>query len=47
MIRAGFDTVFIKKELHLSDRRFRSVFQRMKAREKTAIFDEGNDRCER
>lgn len=46
MIMEGFDTLSIKKELHLSDRRFRSVFQRMKAREKTAIFDEGNDRYE-
>ena len=46
MIMAGFDTLSIKKESHLSDRRFRSVFQRMKAREKTAIFDEGNDRYE-
>lgn len=46
MIMEGFDTLSIKKELHLSDRRFRSVFQRIKAREKTAIFDEGNDRCE-
>lgn len=46
MIMEGFDTLSIKKELHLSNRRFRSVFQRMKTREKTAIFDEGDDRCE-
>lgn len=43
MIMSGFDTFSIKKELHLSDRRFNTVFQRMKAREKTVIFDEGNE----
>lgn len=43
MIMLGFDFYSIKKELHLSDRRFNAVFQRMKAREKTVIFDEGNE----
>lgn len=43
MIMLGFDTYTIKRELRLSDRRFNAVFQRMKAREKTAIFDEGNE----
>lgn len=43
MIMSGFDFFSIKKELHLSDRRFNTVFQRMKAREKTVIFDEGNE----
>ena len=43
MIMSGFDFFSIKKELHLSDRRFNTVFQRMKAREKTAIFDERNE----
>lgn len=43
MIMSGFDFYSIKKELHLSDRRFNAVFQRMKAREKTVIFDEGNE----
>ena len=43
MIMSGFDFYSIKKELHLSDRRFNVVFQRMKAREKTVIFDEGNE----
>ena len=43
MIMSGFDFFSIKKELNLSDRRFNMVFQRMKAREKTVIFDEGNE----
>lgn len=43
MIMSGFDIFSIKQELHLSDRRFNTVFQRMKAREKTVIFDEGNE----
>ena len=43
MIMSGFDFLSIKKELRLSDRRFNTVLQRMKAREKTVIFDEGNE----
>lgn len=42
MIMAGFDLSYIKKELHLPDRRFKTILQRMKAREKTIIFDERN-----
>lgn len=43
MIMSGFDFLSIKKELRLSDRRFNTVLQRMKAREKTVIFDEGDE----
>lgn len=43
MIMSGFDTFSIKKELHLSDRRFNTVFQRMKSSDKTSIFYEGNE----
>ena len=43
MIMDGYDFFSIKKEMHLSDRRFNTIFQRMKSREKTAIFDERNE----
>ena len=43
MIMDGIDIQIIKNSLNLSDRRFNAIFQRMKAREKTVIFDEGNE----
>lgn len=42
MIMLGFDFSCIKKELHLSDRRFKTILQRMRTREKTIVFDERN-----
>ena len=37
----GFDD--IKTRLHLSDRRFEAILKRLKAEEKTAVFDERNE----
>lgn len=43
MIMEGYGFDDIKAKLHLSDRRFEAILKRLKAEEKTAVFNERNE----